>query len=117
MAAWGYILRGVNLFKVSENGYIFSKSDFIPTVVYIREMSYVKCPGKYVRAHGEYLVSPSPSLNCGSREVRTVKQFKEDVLAGRVVYEAIYDELAPTYDYDEKIDFYTQVLHHLQTKI
>lgn len=55
------------------------------------------------REHGEYLVCPSPSVECSRREKRTANQFKEDVLAGRVVYEAIYGEMVPTYDYDEKV--------------
>lgn len=69
----------------------------LPSYPIVTEMIDVK--------HDEdgFLVSPSPSVMCGLRERRTVKQFVEDVLAARVVYEAVYDEMVPTYDYDEKI--------------
>ena len=34
---------------------------------------------------------------------RTLDQFKNQVIAGTIAYEALYDEVVPPYDYDEKI--------------
>ena len=52
----------------------------------------------------EYDVLLSQSVKCkDGNGRRSVQNFKNDVLNATLVYEAIFGEMPPTYDYDEKI--------------
>ena len=51
-----------------------------------------------------YDVLLSRSVKCkDGNGRRSVQNFKNDVLNATLVYEAIFGEIPPTYDYDEKI--------------